>query len=143
MSRALHKIRKPEQDLHAKILQEIDTSFSGNQPVANFVNSILTGGEKVRLIRRLIIAQLVLRGYTYFEINEVMQVSPNTFSKIRRWTLEQIPEYAAVTSVAGKQKIERSNWPDTYSYEWLKKKYPAHFLLFNLSEHIFKKLKQK
>ncbi len=100
---------------------------------------LLTRSEKIKIGRRLLIAQAILAGKTRMEINIKLSVSPNTFAQINRW-LED--EFSTYTSAYTPQKMNRkyvSKYIKPFSYEHLKRNYPAHFLLFSLSKELWKK----
>lgn len=65
---------------------------------ANEVETIvrlLTEREKIALGRRILIAQAILSGKTRFEINDRLQVSPNTFAQMNRWLENEFSEYVS------------------------------------------------
>jgi len=105
---------------------------------------VLTEGEKAAIGRRILVAQMVLSGHTYFEINERIHISPNTHSLVRKWLKGQIPEYAAVLNKhrqeekdrAEKKKLKYVN-KNRVGFSALRKKYPMHFLLVNIVDDVF------
>jgi len=100
--------------------------------------NLLTRAEKIKIGRRLLIARAILAGKTRMEINEKLQVSPNTFAQIRRWVESEFTEYSAATRIDTRVKGSRQHYPP-YSFTHLRKTYPGHFLLFTLTKELFKK----
>lgn len=121
-------------------------SISGDDAVSIFIKNVLTESEQILIGRRLLIAQMILSGKKQAEIMYELNVSPNTFSRTRKWLNGQIPEYdkalkefqaeqksIANDSIASKPKRTKV---DPHSFEALKRKYPAHFLLFSLFDEL-------
>jgi uncharacterized protein YerC len=106
----------------------------------HMLTQLLTDKEKIVLGRRLLIAEAIRAGKTRMEINTQIRVSPNTFAQINRWLETEQKDYVPATSKQSsrkhmsryKQRIE------PFSYEDLKRRYPMHFLLFNLVEELWK-----
>lgn len=108
-----------------------------------FIKSILTQSEKLMLGRRLLIAELLLTARTQAEIVHEYKLSPNTVWRIKKWLLAEFPDYEKVIKESRKKvesnvvKVKEYDY-DPLSFAALKKKYPAHFLLFNIAEHLLK-----
>lgn len=78
--------------LSPKISKEIENSFwwiltnlQKEEEVKKFLNDFLSPTEKTMLIKRLAIAMLLLKGYTYKDIREILKVSYPTINHIQRW----------------------------------------------------------
>lgn len=78
--------------LSPKIKRDIEEAFwwilanlQKEEEVKNFLNDFLSPTERVMLVKRLAIAVLLLRGYTYKNIREVLKVSYPTINHIQRW----------------------------------------------------------
>lgn len=78
--------------LSPKISKEIENSFwwiltnlQKEEEVKKFLNDFLSPTEKIMLIKRLAIAMLLLKGYTYRNIREILKVSYPTINHIQRW----------------------------------------------------------
>jgi len=110
----------------------------------SFVINLLTESERLTIGRRVLIANLILSGYTRMEINERLSVSPNTYAKIKRWLDEELPNYESTNLIERKRlsvKTEvRKRYPAAFSFESLQRKYPMHYLLFTLSKELIKRL---
>ncbi len=119
------------------------------EEVRNFFRDLLSETELLMLARRIRIAKLLLHGTTYQEIQERLHAGEGTIAAVHRWLQsgfdkykESIPrlERELEKKVAIKQKTRATS----YSFEWLKKRYPLHFLLFNIfDESGFKKEKRR
>jgi uncharacterized protein YerC len=115
-----------------------------NNNADTFIRSLLTERERLTIGRRILIANLILSGYTQMEINERLNVSPNTYSKIKRWLDEELPNYESTNKIErGRLEAKtktRKYYPAPFSFESLRKKYPMHYLLFTLSKDIINRL---
>ena len=109
-----------------------------------FIDTFLTQREHLVVGRRILIANLILNGSTQMEINNTLGVSPNTYTKVRRWISGDSPSFEVSNEIDRERgqkpssTVERSG---PISFESLRKKYKTHYLLFTLSEHLLKKLK--
>lgn len=100
---------------------------------------LLTTNERITVGRRILIANAILAGKTRMEINNHIHVSPNTFTQISNWLRSESNGYTSA------YKQDKRYGPDytpkrtePFSYEDLKRRYPAHFLLFSLIEELWK-----
>jgi len=112
--------------------------------VESFLKGLLTNSEQLMLGRRLLVAELLLSGQTQAEIIYKYKISPNTVWRINKWLIAEFPEYGQVLKeTVGTKKVhnreERMSSFDSFTFAKLKEKYPMHFLLFNLADHILKK----
>lgn len=151
MSKSFRKCRVNEKKLLEETLTETAKQFQKADGVQRFIDTVLTDGERYTIARRLTIARYMLNGYNQPQINEKLGVSPNTFGKIRRWLEDELPNYNKVLEAI----IEQENQKNTQSrdsktsqgglitFSTLRRKYPGHFLLFNLAEEIINLLDKK
>lgn len=124
--------------------------FSGPKGIMLFINDILTDRERIELGRRVVISSMILAGLTYFEINALLQISPNTYSAVRKWLDKQLPGYASVlelTKAEANAKVDKRKRPpyqhvDSLSFRAFKRKYPMHFLFFNIADEIISKMRK-
>ena len=129
--------RKPKDLTRKEFIVTLDTLYTaasavkGRDAVKSFLKDLLTPSERVMLGRRIIIARLLIAGETYDEICRRMKVGKTTVSKVDRWLNDQFPGYEDAVKGLEKEFADRSNkYPEPFSFAWLKKKYPLHFLLF-------------
>jgi len=121
-----------------KYLDLLWTSIAGlksRDEVKNFFKDLLSESESIMLSRRVTIAKYLLDGLTYDEIKARMRVGDNNIAKVHSWLIsgfggyeKAIKEFNKALDKRGVGKIP----PQSLSFEWLRKKYPMHFLLFNL-----------
>ncbi len=151
MSKSFRKSRAGEKKLLEETLTTTAKQFQGVNGVQRFIEAVLTDGERYTIARRLTIARYMLSGYNQPQINEKLGVSPNTFGKIRLWLEDELPNYNKVLEAISEQENQKNvQLRDTktspgglITFETLRKKYPGHFLLFNLAEEILTLLDKK
>ena len=102
---------------------------------------LLTNKEKVALGRRLIIAEAIKAGKTRMEINERISISPNTFTQIKRWIDSDQKIYSPAKTVrdVSRKHVPRRKRIENFSYDDMKRRYPAHHLLFSIVEELWKR----
>jgi uncharacterized protein YerC len=121
-----------------KYLDLLWTSIAGlksREETKNFFKDLLSESEAIMLSRRIMIAKYLLENLTYDEIKARMRVGDNNIAKVHSWLIsgfggyeKAIKEFNKALDKRGVNKIPAM----PYSFEWLRKKYPLHFLLFNL-----------
>ena len=110
---------------------------------SNQLATLLTHKEKIVLGRRILIAQAIVAGKTRSEVMALMQISPNTFSQIKQWLQSELAEYTSAYNTTSTATGVTANEPlQPFSYEHIKQRYPGHFLLFSLTEELFKLAKK-
>ncbi|OGV93517.1 hypothetical protein A3B57_02380 [Microgenomates group bacterium RIFCSPLOWO2_01_FULL_47_10] len=76
------------QQLNQKIKKQVDSlfiqAFALPKPanLDNFLNQLFTYTEKVMLTKRLAIAHLLIKGYNYRNISQILKVSSGTINRI-------------------------------------------------------------
>jgi TrpR-related protein YerC/YecD len=105
---------------------------------ANFFKDLLTPSESLMLIRRIAIAKMLLEGWNFEDIRKKLKVGYNTISSVNRWLHSGFGGYLNEIGKIKNKKELRQRVPDS---EWqrIKKRYPAHFLLFNIIDNFKKK----
>ena len=103
--------------------------------VKNFFKDLLTLSEVVMLSRRIQIAQLLLEGETHDDIRRKLKVGFGTIISVEKWLKDGFGGYKEIIK-RYKKKHGGKKWDGSgdfpYSRQWLRKKYPLHFLLWNL-----------
>jgi TrpR-related protein YerC/YecD len=103
--------------------------------VKNFFKDLLTLSEVVMLSRRIQIARMLMEGGTHDDIRKKMKVGFGTIASVERWLKEGFGGYKEMIK-RYKKKYAGKKWDGSgdfsYSPQWLRKKYPLHFLLSNL-----------
>lgn len=129
-----------------KLLNEFWTTIAlleSVDEIRNFLKDLLSETEALMLARRLNIARLIYGGWSYDAIEKKLHTSSTTIASVHAWLdggfggyiqgiakLRRELERQAV--VEGKKEQAR----DPLSLEALKKKYPMHFMLFNIADDI-------
>lgn len=127
------KVRMQYLDLLWTSIAELHS----REEVKNFFKDMLSETEAVMLARRIVIAQHLLAGKSYDEIAGELKASQGTIANVHRWLISGFGGYE--NAIKNFQKVldkrlgkSDKNADIAYSFNWLKKKYPLHFLLFNL-----------
>jgi len=106
--------------------------------VRNFFRDLLSETEAVMLARRIRIAKLLLENNSYADIHEKTQAAPSTIASVQRWLEGQnggyrksLPKLQKEVKRRGQVALKSRAGMEPYSLEWMKKKYPLHFLISN------------
>lgn len=105
--------------------------------VKAFLKDLLSESEAIMLARRIKIARRLLEGVGYDEIQKELKTGRSTIANVDRWLTSGFKGYETAIKkftavVEHRLKEAKSKKAEPYSFEWLKRKYPLHFLLFNL-----------
>lgn len=131
MKRKVKDLTKSEYMVTLDSLYTAASSLTGREAVKAFLRDLLTPSERVMLGRRVVIARLLLAGETYERICERVRVGKGTVSRVDKWLNDQFPGYEkAIQGLEREMQKRKAGHPESYTYAWLKKKYPLHFLLF-------------
>ncbi len=99
-----------------------------------FFKDLLTPSESLMLTRRIAIAKMLLKGFTFDEITKKLKVGANTINNVNRWLFTGFGGYLNELKNKDpgyvKKNISITEW------QKIKKKYPAHFMIFNLIDKI-------
>lgn len=147
MSKSIKHIKSRERKRIMDALFETARNMPQEDPTVTFITGVLTESEQLLIGRRLLIAQMILAGKKQVEIIYELGVSPNTFSRTRKWLSGQIPEYdkavkdydAKQQRLSGDPKRAHREQIEPFSLSALKKKYPTHFLLLSLIDQANRK----
>ena len=134
------KPRKLEGKDRMKYLDTLYTAMSGlksREEIKNFLRDLLTESERVMVGRRILIAQMLLEEKPYDEIIRELKVGKDTIMRVHRWLEDDTDGYEKAVKqlekvLAARQEKRDKAYVDPFSFEGLKKRYPLHFLLFNL-----------
>lgn len=110
------------------------------EEVKQFFKDLLSEGEAIMLARRIEIAKRLLERESYGQIGSELRVGADTIAKVQNWLISGFGGYEKAVkgfkkeldnrfSKASKNKVKKYA---PYGFDWLKQKYPLHFLLFNL-----------
>jgi TrpR-related protein YerC/YecD len=133
------KPRKTSNQDRIKYLDTLYTALSSlksREEIKGFLKDLLTESEKIMLGRRILIAQMLLQDAGYDEIIKQLHVGADTIMRIHRWLEDERDGYEkAVLNLEkefNKRISKKESQAEPCSFTWLRKKYPMHFLLFNL-----------
>jgi len=124
----------------AKILgnfYEIVSKVKNKKDAEKFLKDLLTPSESIMIGYRIEIAKMLLKGFGYNDIQKKLKVSASTINNVNRWLYNGFGGYTKELKKADSQK-ERKNIIPTNEWDAIKKKYPAHFWIFNLLDKIKK-----
>jgi uncharacterized protein YerC len=121
----ISKLTKEEQNelfiRFAKVLGSLHSAVEA----ANLIRDLLSEPESLMLARRLQIAELLDKGYTYANIKKVMKVSQTTIAKVQTWLRLYGDGYRTVLKRTKDSSGAREPWAN--SWNDVKKKYPMYF----------------
>jgi len=80
-----NKLPYPKQEQLLDVFCETVCKLRTKAAIRNFLKDLLNRQERLMLIRRLLIAELLLEGKTYREIQDQLRVGPATVARIDRW----------------------------------------------------------
>jgi len=102
--------------------------------VKQFFKDLLTLSEVVMVSRRLQIAKMLLEGFTYRDIRTKLKVGISTIISVERWLNQGFGGYRNIIQRHKKQERKFKEYEPAlpFSLNHLRKKYPLHFLLWNM-----------
>jgi TrpR-related protein YerC/YecD len=90
---------------------EAISQLKSEQEISLFLNDLLSPTEKVMLAKRLAIAALLTKGYTYVDIKDLLKVSQETISKVSL-SLNINTGYQLAINKIAKSEATRAFWQD-------------------------------
>lgn len=133
--------RALDSDSKMKYLDLLWTSIAQletREETKHFFKDLLSESEAIMLARRIEIAKRLLEGQSYDEIARVLGVGKDTIGRVQRWLVSGFGGYEKAIKGFKKEldrrfgKSKNIDKERSYSFNWIKQKYPLHFLLFNL-----------
>ena len=125
--------KKELQELERIVLDMAEQLIKEKKP--ELFLDLLTSSERVMVARRIQAAKMLLLGHSRDQIRKELKIGQTTIENVHDWLTRHFPEYRRIIrEVAAKiVKREKQNEPvQVGSFRELRKKYPLHFLLFNL-----------
>ena len=107
-------------------------SVRGRDAMKLFLRDLLTPSERIMLGRRILIARRLIAGHSHENISGSLKVGMDTVHRVHRWLQDQMPGYERAIKGMEEEyqkRKEKKLYATSLLYR-LKKKYPAHFLLF-------------
>lgn len=127
------KIPTKELEKNRKELMHMLRTLMARGQFEEFLKGFFTESEHVMFSRRLQIVKLLLSGASYRQITKELRVGLITIRSVDRW-LQEFREYRTVfkglSTKGGGLKRPLNDPVPTFGD--LRRKYPLHFLLFNL-----------
>lgn len=108
------------------------------EEVKQFFKDLLSQSEAIMLARRIEIAKRLIEGEAYGDITRELKVGADTICRVQRWLTSGFGGYEKAIAGFKKEidhrfsKSRKASKDRPYSFNWIKQKYPLHFLLFNL-----------
>jgi len=136
------KLEQAERLKYLNLLWSSVASLKTKEEVKNFFKDLLSETEAVMLGRRILIAKLLLEGKTYEEIGRELNTGRGTIAKVHQWLLTGFKGYERTLQQLEKLYLKKKS-PDYYptGFAAIRKKYPLHFLLFNILAELTSKEK--
>lgn len=107
--------------------------------IKNFFRDLLSETEAIMLARRIHIARMLLQGESYDDIQKELKAGSGTIASVHRWLQGRNEGYAKLLPklekelvLQSKERQKKSAQAEFGSFEWMKRRYPMHYLLFNL-----------
>ena len=114
-------------------------SLRGREAMKRFLRDLLTESERIMLGRRILIARMLLIGTSSQDICEGMRVGMDTVYRVERWLQDQFPGLEDAVKGLEKELDRRKRKKEAsqpFTFAYLKRKYPLHFLLFNIVDEL-------
>ena len=133
------KVKKEDKIKYLDSLYTAVSSLGSREEIKNFLKDVLTESERIMIGRRILIARMLLDDKSYEQITGELHVGYDTIMRVHRRLEDDRDGYEKAISGL-RRVVEKRLGPEgegdgtPYSFGWLKKRYPLHFLLFNLLE---------
>lgn len=77
-----YPVHKDVEKRMLKIFNAVISSLQDSSDIEDFLDDFLSPVEKIMLAKRLCIAVLLAKGYTYPEIKQILRVTPSTIANV-------------------------------------------------------------
>ncbi len=134
MKKRFYDIKPPQRREMLNDFCDMISSIRNRKDAEKFLRDLLTPGELIMVMMRIEIAKMLLAGFGYHDIQKKLKVGSNTVGGVNKWLYSGFGGYMAELKKAINQKNRKAVLP-TNEWEMMKKKYPAHFLIFNLLDN--------
>jgi uncharacterized protein YerC len=133
--RRYYELEKSELRNRQEVLYKIIAEIDSQQGARNFLKDLLTSSEALMISNRIAIAMMLLNGFKYEDIIKELKVGVGTINNVNRWLYNGFGGYLKELR---KNKKTGKSFKKMPASEWdmLKKKYPAHFFIFNLMDKL-------
>ena len=104
-------LHKQVENKMFETLWEAISNLKDKQDIKNFISDILSPSEKTMIAKRLAIAALLLRGYKYESIKELLKVSQQTIARVAVALNTNIGYKTAINKIA-RSEATKEFWED-------------------------------
>ncbi len=115
------------------------TLLETKKEIENFFCDLLSESESIMIARRIRIARMLLEGKSYDIINNSMNAGYGTIANVHQWLQGKNEGYLLVLPRLKKELLKKMKKREkqmeqkqSFSFEWIKKRYPLHFILYNI-----------
>lgn len=132
MKRRPRELSKKETIATLDALYTAASVLRGRDAIKLFLRDLLTPSERIMLGRRIIIARMLIAGEQHRSIEQTLRVGKATIWRVQQWLEDQFPGFETAIKEMEKEFDRRATKGklEPFSYAWMKRKYPLHFLLF-------------
>jgi len=137
-----HKLSKEEKIKYLDALYTASSVLKTRDDMKKFLRDLLTESERIMIGRRIVIAHQLLKDESYDSIVADLKVGRDTITKIHRWLQDEtrgyekaIEKFQKVLDEREEKRVKSSRYYNQ-PFAQLKKRYPLHFLLFNLFDKL-------
>jgi TrpR-related protein YerC/YecD len=131
MRKKFHEIGPNKRQGMLNDFYQMISEIKDKKDAKNFFKDLLTPGETIMIVYRIEIAKMLLQGFSYEDIQKKLKVGTSTVNNVNKWLYSGFGGYMKEIKKAKNQKDRYTSLPKN-EWEAMKKKYPAHFLIFNL-----------
>lgn len=133
-----YKLTKEEKIKYLDALYTASSVLKTREDMKKFLRDLLTESERIMIGRRIVIAHKLLQDEGYDQIAAELKTGKDTIMRVHRWLQDETKGYEKAIEKFQKileqreEKLNRSEYEFNHPFARLKRKYPLHFLLFNL-----------
>lgn len=134
----LQKLPKEKRIQMIREFYDVIDSLKNREEVRSFFRDLLTPDEIATLMRRVEVATLLISGFTYDQIEDLLGVGRGKITNVQKTLMRHGEGYKIVIKrllELRKRRLKKAKKREKVaisSFEQLKRRYPLHFLLFHL-----------
>lgn len=141
------KLSKQEQEKlligFCKALVELKTP----EEAAHFLKDLLSKQEAEMLAKRIEIARLLIKGFTYADVQKMLKVSHGTIARVNQWLATSGEGYRLIVERVKEEKSETQEYIEElekpFSWKRMKRRYPLYFWPDLLLEEFVRSAKKR
>ena len=137
-----HKLRREEKIKYLDALYTATSVLKTRDDMKKFLRDLLTESERIMMGRRIVIAHKLLRDEGYDQIASELKAGKDTITRVHQWLQDETRGYEKAIEkfqkILDQREEKRAKASQYYNspFKQLKKRYPLHFLLFNLFDKL-------